>query len=109
MINTGYSRNGRRIIINAVTFTQTLPNPGDPNALIDDALAILYRMDLSAATKQSIKQQILLTNQTQDYYWTNAWTAYIADPSNQSNFNVVNTRLKSLYQYLMNLPEYQLA
>jgi uncharacterized protein (DUF1800 family) len=109
MINTGYSRNGRRIIINAVAFTQTLPNPGDPNALIDDALAILYRMDLSASTRHSIKQQILLTNQTQDYYWNNAWTAYIADPSNQSNFNVVNTRLKSLYQYLMNLPEYQLA
>jgi len=109
MINTGYSRNGRRIIINAVAFTQTLPNPGDPNALIDDALAIMYRIDLSAQTKQTIKEQILLSNQTQDYYWTNAWSLYMADPGNQSNYNVVNNRLKSLYQYLMNLPEYQLA
>jgi uncharacterized protein (DUF1800 family) len=109
MMNTGYSRNGRRIIIDAVTFTRTLPNADDPNALIDDALAILYRMNLSAQVKQTIKEQILLSNQTQDYYWTNAWTAYLANPSNQTNFNVVNTRLKSLYQYLMNLPEYQLA
>lgn len=109
MINSGYTRNGKKIVINAVTFTQTLPNPGDPNALIDDALAILYRMSLSAQVRQTIKEQILLSNQTQDYYWTNAWTAYLANPSNQSNFNVVNTRLKSLYQYLMDLSEYQLA
>ena len=109
MINSGYTRNGKKIVIDAVTFTKTLPNPGDPNLLIDDALAILYRMPLSAQTKQTIKEQILLTNQTQDYYWTNAWTAYIANPTNQTNYNIVNTRLKSLYQYLMNLPEYQLA
>jgi uncharacterized protein (DUF1800 family) len=109
MITNGYTRNGRRIIIDAVGFTQTLPNPGDPNALIDDALAIMYRIGLSAATRQKIKEQILLTNQTQDFYWTNAWSAYIANPSNQTNYNVVNTRLKALYQYFMNLPEYQLA
>ena len=109
MVTNGYTRNGRKIIIDAVAFTQALPNPGDPNALIDDALAIMYRIGLTTQTKQKIKEQILLTNQTQDYYWTNAWSAYIADPANQANYNVVNTRLKSLYQYLMNLPEYQLA
>ena len=109
MVSNGYTRNGRRIIIDAVAFTQTLPNPGDPNALIDDALAILYRVGLTTQTKQKIKEQILLTNQTQDFYWTNAWSLYIANPSNQTDYNVVNTRLKSLYQYLMNLPEYQLA
>lgn len=109
MILTGYSRGGKRIIINAVAFTQTLANPGDPNLLIDEALSILYRVPISAASKQVIKEQILLSNQTQDYYWTNAWNAYIADPSNTANFNIVNTRLKSFYQYLMNLSEYQLS
>jgi uncharacterized protein (DUF1800 family) len=109
MIQSGFTRNGKRIIINAVSFTQSLPNPSDPNALIDDALAVLYRMQLSATTKQAIKQQILLSNQTQDYYWSNAWNAYLADTTNQSNYNVVNNRLKSFYQYLMNLSEYQLA
>lgn len=109
MILTGYSRNGKRIIINAVAFTQSLSNPGDPNLLIDEALSILYRVPISAASKQIIKEQILLSNQTQDYYWTNAWNAYIADPANTANFNIVNTRLKSFYQYLMNLSEYQLS
>ena len=109
MITTGYTRNGKKIIIDAVAFTRTLPNPGDPNALIDDALSIIYRVPLTAQTKQTLKQQILLSNQTQDYYWTNAWNAYIADPTNATNFNVVNTRLKSLYQYFMDLSEYQLC
>jgi uncharacterized protein (DUF1800 family) len=109
MILSGYTRNGRKIIIDAVAFTRTLPNPSDPNDLINDALSIIYRAPISAQSKQTLKQQILLTNQTQDYYWTNAWNAYMADPTNTQNFNVVNTRLKALYQYFMNLSEYQLA
>ncbi|MBL0153449.1 MAG: DUF1800 domain-containing protein [Chitinophagaceae bacterium] len=108
-ITNGYTRNNKKIVINAVTFTQTLPNPADPNALIDDALSVLYRAPLSAASKQAIKEQILLSNQTQDYYWSNAWNAYIANPLDTASFNIVNNRLKSLYQYLMNLAEYQLS
>ena len=109
MITSGYTRNGKKIIIDVVAFTRTLPNPSDPNALIDDALSILYRAPLSTQSKQTLKQQILLSNQTQDYYWSNAWNAYIAEPTNTSNYNIVNARLKTLYQYLMNLSEYQLA
>jgi hypothetical protein len=109
MILTGYTRNGRKIIFDAVAFTRTLPNPSDPNDLINDALSIMYRVPMTTQSKDTLKQQILLSNQTQDYYWTNAWNAYIADPTNATNFNVVNTRLKALYQYFMNLSEYQLA
>lgn len=109
MISSGYTRNGKRIIIDAVAFAKTLSNPADPNALIDDSLAVIYRVPLSASAKQAIKQQILLTNQTQDYYWSNAWNAHIANPADTASYNIVNTRLKSLYQYLMNLSEYQLA
>jgi hypothetical protein len=77
--------------------------------LINDALDILYRVPISDQSKQIIKQQILLSNQTQDYYWTNAWNAHIGDPSDATAYNVVNTRLKDLYKYFMNLAEYQLA
>ncbi|MBL0136658.1 MAG: hypothetical protein IPP79_23130 [Chitinophagaceae bacterium] len=35
--------------------------------LINDALDILYRVPLSDASKLTIKQQILLSNQTQDF------------------------------------------
>jgi hypothetical protein len=109
MITNGYTQNGKTIIINAVDFTKSLPNPADPNILINDALDILYRVPLSDASKLTIKQQILLSNQTQDFYWTNAWNAYLANPNDAAAYNIVNTRLKAFYKYLMNLAEYQLA
>jgi uncharacterized protein (DUF1800 family) len=108
MINTGYLRNGFRVQFNCVTFAQTLNNPGNPNDLIDEALRIFFRNDLSVQSKGQIKTQILLTGQQWDYYWTNAWTAYLASPTT-ANFNTINTRLKSLFQYFFNLSEYQLA
>lgn len=109
MIGTGFTENGKKIVIDAVAFTKTLPNPSDPNQLINDVLDIMYRVPLSDQSKQIIKQQILLSNQTQDYYWTNAWNLYLGSPGDATAYNVVNTRLRDLYKYFMNLAEYQLA
>lgn len=109
MITSGYTRSGKKIVVDAVAFTKTLANPTDPNALLDEALSILLRVPLTAAAKQTIKGQILLSGQTTDSYWTNAWNAHTAAPNDTAAFNIVNARLKSLYQYLMNLAEYQLS
>lgn len=109
MILTGYTRNGKKIVIDAIAFTKTLANPADPNTLLDEALSIIYRVPLTAAAKQTIKQQILLSGQVTDSYWTNAWNAYIAAPSDVPATTIVSNRLKTLYQYLMNLAEYQLS
>lgn len=108
MTNTGYGRNGFRMQFDFVAFAKTLSNPGNPNDLIDDALKYMYRLNLSPQVKQQMKTQMLLSNQQYDYYWTNAWMAYIASPTT-ANFNIVNTRLKDLFRYLMNLSEYQLC
>jgi uncharacterized protein (DUF1800 family) len=108
MILTGYARNGFRVQFNCVPFAQALNNPGNPNDLIDEALKYFFRNDISAQSKAQIKTQILLSGQQWDYYWTNAWAAYISNP-NATNFNTVNTRLRSLFQYFFNLSEYQLA
>ena len=108
MIGPGYTRSGQKIIIDPVAFTKKLSNPSDPNILMNDALRILFRIDLSAASKTALKNQILLSNQSQDYYWTNAWAAYISSPT-AANYQVVYTRLRDLYKYLMDLAEYQLS
>jgi len=109
LITIGYMRDNLTLKIDPVAFAKTLPNPGDPNALINDSLAILYRVPLSDASKQAIKKQILLTNQEQDYYWSNAWNAHITNPTNDTAYQVVNMRLQSMYKYFMNLAEYQLS
>ena len=108
MINTGFTRNGQRVRFEFVPYVSTFYNPGNPNDLLDEAIRMVYRNELTAETKKTIKTQILLSNQQWDYYWTNAWMAYEASPTN-ANFNVVNTRLRQLFQYLLNLAEYQLA
>ena len=108
MINTGFTRNGQRVRFDLVPYVSTFYNPGNPNDLIDEAIRLVYRNEVTDETKKLIKTQILLSNQQWDYYWTNAWMAYQASPTT-ANFNVVNTRLRQLFQKLFNLAEYQLS
>ncbi len=108
MTATGYLRNGFRMQFDFVAYAKTLTNPGNPNDLVSEALKYLYRMNLSPQIKQQMKTQMLLSGQQYDYYWTNAWSAYIASPT-VANFNIVNIRLRDLFRYLMNLSEYQLS
>ena len=109
LIGSGYTRSGKTIKIDPIAFAKKLSNPGDPNILITDSLAILYRVPLSLASRDIIKTNILLSGQAQDYYWTNAWNAYLANPTDTMSYQTVFTRLRDLYKYFMNLAEYQLA
>jgi hypothetical protein len=109
LVMTGYMRNNLNLIIDPLEFTKQFPNAGDPNQLINDVLDVLYRVPISDTAKATIKTQILLTGQTDDTYWTNAWTIYLQNPTNPQAYNPVYTRLQTLYKYFMNLAEYQLA
>jgi uncharacterized protein (DUF1800 family) len=108
MTTTGYTRNSFKMQFDFVAYVKTLPNPGNPNDVVDDVMKYVYRLNLSPQVKQQTKTQLLLSNQQYDYYWTNAWDAYIAAPTT-ANFNIINTRLKDLFKYLMALSEYQLS
>jgi uncharacterized protein (DUF1800 family) len=109
LINSGYSNGGFKMEFNAVEFAKRMPNPSDPNALILDFNKYLFRRTLSQGLRDQIKTDILLTGQTQDYYWTDAWNLYINTPSNLNNYTVVNNRLKTLATYFLSkLEEYHL-
>lgn len=108
MLETGYTRNSKKIIVNTVQFaTNICANPSDPNVLIDSLFSFLLSTEVDPVLKTNLKVQLLLTGQTSDYYWTTAWNTYMSTPTS-INFNIVNTRLKSLLKYIMNLPDYQL-
>ncbi len=109
LIVNGYTFNGKRIQVDGAEFAKLLPNPSNPNMLIDDSLKYMYRINLSATIKAQIKKDILLSGQATDFYWTDAWNLFIATPSNTANTNTVKTKLRDLYKYLMNLSEYQLS
>ncbi len=109
MVTNGYTFNGKKILVDGVEFAKTLPDPADPNKLINDILTLIYRIDISAASKTQLKTDILLGGQSSDYYWTDAWNLYISTPGNTSNTNTVKTRLRDLLKYFMALSEYQLV
>jgi len=107
-ISTGYTRNGKKIVIDPLAYTAKFSKPEDPDQLITDVIAHLYTLDVSAQVKTFLKS-ILLSNQTTNSYWTEAWTNYKLDPTNTGKINIVSTRLKEFYKYIMNLEEYQLS
>jgi hypothetical protein len=109
LIGAGNMLNGTNLQIDAVGFTSKLSAPQDPNQLISDALTVLLRPPLADSDITLLKQTILLSGNTTDMYWTTAWLNYEAAPSDMSAFTIVDTRLRALYKYLMDLPEYQLS
>ncbi|RFS22811.1 DUF1800 domain-containing protein [Chitinophaga silvatica] len=106
------SNNGiNNLKIDVLAYAGSLPNPEDPILLIDDVVKLLYRVVVSDNLKAFLKNSILLSGQSPDsnYYWTQAWNAYIASPTNATLKENVETRLQALFKYIMNLSEYQLA
>lgn len=76
-------------------------DPANPNQLIDDVTALLLRYPLSANSKNYIKRNFLLNNSTDDTVWTSAW--------NSNNNTVINSSLREMFRFLMNLPEFHLC
>lgn len=100
--------NSQTVKINVLDFTATMDNPGDPNALIDEVLELLHTIPSDTTIKTNLKS-ILLSNQIGDFYWTNIWTAYVSNPSNTSNKNTAESRLKTFYQTILKMAETQLS
>ncbi|HWV69634.1 DUF1800 domain-containing protein [Chitinophaga sp.] len=101
--------NGLRI--DTLAFASRLPHPEDPIALVNDSLDILYRVGVSDTVKGFLKNKILLSDQSPDsnYYWTQAWNAWKASPTDAALKDNVESRLQALYKYIMDLSEYQLS
>lgn len=108
MISTGYTRNGKKIVIDPIAYANKLSKPEDPNSLINDILHQLYASPVSQQLKDFLKS-ILLSGQSLDYYWTEAWQNHKTNPASVMAKSIVNTRLLSLFKYVMNLSEYQLS
>ena len=104
----GFTRNGFTLALDPISMAAQFSNPSNPTTLIDDSLQHMYVFDISAGLKLQLKY-ILLSGQSQDFYWTDAWNNYIGDPTNTTYRNAVFQRLQLMYKYIMNYAEYQLC
>ena len=108
MLGNGFVSNSIRAKSDVVAYTTTLSNPSDPVLLIQEVIDLHYSEDVSAAVKAYLLN-ILLSGQSTNDYWTDAWNNYIGAPTNNAFLTIVQTRLSFMYKYLMNLSEYQLS
>lgn len=108
MAVNGYTSFGKTILIDVVEYTKGLTNPSDPIALIDEVLSQFYAID-STPGLEAYLLSILLSGQSTNSYWSNAWDDYYNDQTNTVYLNIVKTRLQSFYKYIMDLSEYQLS
>jgi uncharacterized protein (DUF1800 family) len=95
--------------IDVIAWADMMSAPSNPGQLVNDALQYLFRIALSQVNKDFIKTSTLLSGQTNDIYWTQAWNLYKADPTNAANKNVVKIRLQAMLKYIVDLAEYNLA
>jgi uncharacterized protein (DUF1800 family) len=102
-------RGGGKITADVIEFAKQLPNPENPDALIQDTINLLYAMDLSAESKKKLKESTLLFGLTENFYWTNAWNDHITNPSDNDKKNIVVYGLTMMLKYLLDLAENQLA
>jgi uncharacterized protein (DUF1800 family) len=95
------------IFVDVIKFAEKCPNVADPRLLINWMVTILLGIDIAETQKSSLIG-ILLSGQVTPSYWTEAWKAYIADPS-EMNRNIIQARLRSLLIALLRLPEFHLC
>jgi uncharacterized protein (DUF1800 family) len=107
LLSSGLNDNGAVISFDPLPFVEAFPDAGNPNELVDHAAEYMYGIPLGPNLKAYLKSY-LLSGQTIDSYWTDAWIAYVQDPT-PTNLNIVQTRLKAFFKALMQQPEYQLS
>ena len=88
-------------------FTNALASPANPNLLISESVELLYAIPIGTDVTNYLKS-ILLSNQVDDNYWTSAWLAYKANPTDPTAYGTVFTRLTNFFNYLINLEEIHL-
>lgn len=106
--NANFDFTALQVTLNHIDFCKTLTNPSDPNALIVELGELFLGISLTQNQKDKLKSQTLLTGQTTDSYWTQAWTAAASASATTQQKSVVTTRLKSLFDVLVRLEEFQL-
>ena len=100
--------NSNGMSFNILGFTASLDNPSDPNDLIDEVIELMHVISEDTTIKAQLKS-ILLSNQTSDSYWSDAWNNYIGAPTNTTFRNTVQTRLRTFYQAVTSMAEYHLC
>ncbi len=106
MVTSGYSTAGAKIVIDPLAFVGTFSNPGDPNVIIGESVQYILANPVTENQKAFLKS--VLIPGLPDYEWSTEWGRYVADTTNVTNASAVKSKLTALFNFMMQMPEYQL-
>lgn len=95
---------GSLIPVDLIGFLKVLDNPSDPNLMLKEASKLIHGIEPSDKSFAKLKA-LLLSGQQTDSYWTSAWNQLMESPDNSEYRMVVESRLKSTFQQLLQFGE----
>lgn len=99
---------GATVLADVIKYTESVPDSHDPEMLIEYVVKYFLPYGLDDSIKDELLS-ILLSGQTQNYYWTVAWQDYLDNKQDQAKKQIVFFRLFLFFKKIMNLAEYQLS
>lgn len=108
MIYVGFKKNKNVVIIDTIDWLSQYPDANDVDKVILQINEHLLTHPLSANNIALIKN-IIMTGQTNPYYWTQIWNDYKNNPTDATKRKLVSDKLQSVIKYITSLEEYQLS
>jgi hypothetical protein len=103
----GFNVAGFLNAIDPLTLVNELPDPYDPNKVIEDLGLILFPNGVTENQVDFLKDALIFG--LPDFEWTTEYANYIADPDDEELANAVSTKIKNLLATMMKLSEFYLS
>jgi uncharacterized protein (DUF1800 family) len=97
---------GEDLLLDGLDLASSIPGAEDPNKLINGVSELLYPVPLGEAQKSFLKETLIPG--LPDFEWTVEYLAYLSNPEDRDKKESVNSKLKSLINAILNLPEIHL-
>lgn len=104
---SGFPAGDFRVRIAPLAFVETIENPNDPNALIEEFVRILFPQPITDDQKAALKE--VLIPGLPDFEWTVEYNLYLANPDDEELAEAVATKLRQLLQAMLSMPEFYLS
>lgn len=93
--------------IDLLELLKHVSDPSDPNAVIEELTLLFCPVAMDANQRQCLKNALLPG--LPDFTWTNEYSNYILDPTDQAKRTAVLTKLTLMMYTMLNLPEFHLS
>lgn len=102
-----FEANGDLMIVEPLKLLDSLDNPLDPNAVVEECVRLLFARPISAARKEALKE--FLVQGLPDFEWTVEYQDYLANPGNSSVAGPVEAKIRNLLKAMFSMPDFSLS